>query len=137
MTNPPNHHAGGNNTTINCNRPSPSTNRSPTPLGIRRCAGLIGRCPPEVSAITVITIYVAAEFDSSGSSVEEWQRNGENVLPQEYPVFKYGDYSKKNRTMNWRMVDVGIPQLIGRRCGYTISLTSQGCWQYWILISRS
>eukprot|EP00956_Cyclotella_meneghiniana_P000022 scaffold42_cov51-Cyclotella_meneghiniana.AAC.3 len=42
-----------------CIRPSPSANHSPTPLGIRRCARLISLRPPDVSAITGITIYVA------------------------------------------------------------------------------
>eukprot|EP00956_Cyclotella_meneghiniana_P025542 scaffold53455_cov41-Cyclotella_meneghiniana.AAC.8 len=48
-------------------RPPPSANHSPTPLGIRRCARINSLGSPDVSATTVIAIYVAAGFDRSGS----------------------------------------------------------------------
>eukprot|EP00956_Cyclotella_meneghiniana_P020685 scaffold36803_cov45-Cyclotella_meneghiniana.AAC.2 len=48
-------------------RPSPSINHLPTPLGIHRCARINSLRPPDVSAATVIAIYVAAGFDRSGS----------------------------------------------------------------------
>eukprot|EP00956_Cyclotella_meneghiniana_P006135 scaffold8000_cov61-Cyclotella_meneghiniana.AAC.5 len=48
-------------------RPPPSANHSPTSLVIRRCARIISLRPPDVSAATVIAIYVSAGFDRSGS----------------------------------------------------------------------
>eukprot|EP00956_Cyclotella_meneghiniana_P030891 scaffold79346_cov43-Cyclotella_meneghiniana.AAC.4 len=83
-------------------RPPPSVNHSPTPPGIRRCARISSRCPPDVSAIAAITIYVAAGFNVSGSQVEERQRNGENVLPEEYSD-NYHDMEHIKINWSWSM----------------------------------
>eukprot|EP00956_Cyclotella_meneghiniana_P029652 scaffold72523_cov74-Cyclotella_meneghiniana.AAC.6 len=66
---PPNHHAGGYYTTTNRYLTTP----------FRQPFTHTPRHPPDVSAATVIAIYVAAGFDRSGSKVEERQRNGENI----------------------------------------------------------